>query len=311
MPLISIKYLQSLSNDKERYKYAMSRIPISSDDGIEVLKCFDNTLEKKKLALHLMFDYTWGSTQDLGCKILETFPIEERFSLLLMYTNKQHRIEKDFHKWLSVLKSYECSRYILEKMRAEKRYGGGSIMEILDKSGYDIRNDYVGFETTILPGVMILKIEDLDLHGKELEYALKQYKNGRIEYYPDFGEIQNQKFYAKLWKTFPEEEVDSIHKNIKMKTIQKYNELRMSQFTDELIDHNMSVLIDNHDVVDDHDDEIDKDKCVCCFVNEREIVYDCGHLCVCHSCSDKIVSTNVSCPICRHEIMIAIKVLKC
>ena len=43
-------------------------------------------------------------------------------------------------------------------------------------------------------------------------------------------------------------------------------------------------------------------QCVICLVAEREVILDCGHVCVCADCADTLISQGLSCPVCRAAI---------
>ena len=47
-------------------------------------------------------------------------------------------------------------------------------------------------------------------------------------------------------------------------------------------------------------------QCVICLVAEREVIFNCGHVCVCADCADTLVSQGHRCPVCRaviHTVM--------
>ena len=47
-------------------------------------------------------------------------------------------------------------------------------------------------------------------------------------------------------------------------------------------------------------------QCVVCLAAEREVILDCGHVCVCADCAETLVSRGDRCPVCRaalHTVM--------
>lgn len=47
---------------------------------------------------------------------------------------------------------------------------------------------------------------------------------------------------------------------------------------------------------------VDSEKCIACYDNRKQIISkNCGHLCVCLECSDRISSSTRKCPVCREE----------
>jgi hypothetical protein len=56
---------------------------------------------------------------------------------------------------------------------------------------------------------------------------------------------------------------------------------------------------DEESLYEEEDEEEDKDLCVACNTNKKSIAGRCGHLCVCSSCSDKLLDTSKKCPMCR------------
>ena len=43
-------------------------------------------------------------------------------------------------------------------------------------------------------------------------------------------------------------------------------------------------------------------QCVICLAAEREVILDCGHVCVCADCADTLLSQSLACPVCRAAI---------
>ena len=43
-------------------------------------------------------------------------------------------------------------------------------------------------------------------------------------------------------------------------------------------------------------------QCVVCLAAEREVILDCGHVCVCADCADTLLSQDLNCPVCRASI---------
>ena len=44
-------------------------------------------------------------------------------------------------------------------------------------------------------------------------------------------------------------------------------------------------------------------QCVVCLGAEREVILDCGHVCVCADCASALISQAQSCPVCRAAIL--------
>ena len=44
-------------------------------------------------------------------------------------------------------------------------------------------------------------------------------------------------------------------------------------------------------------------QCIICLVAEREVILDCGHVCVCADCATEIMRTRPLCPVCRADII--------
>ena len=64
---------------------------------------------------------------------------------------------------------------------------------------------------------------------------------------------------------------------------------------------------DTQDVRTDDDDEgnivPESVQCVVCLGAEREVILlDCGHVCVCGDCADRLIKGNHPCPVCRATI---------
>jgi len=53
-----------------------------------------------------------------------------------------------------------------------------------------------------------------------------------------------------------------------------------------------------------------KDICIICMFNKRNVVFDCGHYSTCKKCANRINSENNSCPICRKKINRIIEVFE-
>ncbi|XP_060692651.1 E3 ubiquitin-protein ligase NEURL3-like isoform X2 [Hemiscyllium ocellatum] len=52
---------------------------------------------------------------------------------------------------------------------------------------------------------------------------------------------------------------------------------------------------------------VDEECIVCCSCQVDSVLYRCGHMCVCYSCGQKLLSKNSKCPICRQPIKEIIK----
>lgn len=55
---------------------------------------------------------------------------------------------------------------------------------------------------------------------------------------------------------------------------------------------------------------LSSDECVICFANAPEVVYSCGHFCVCRGCDKKVDRKEMTCPLCRDDITTRINIVR-